>query len=31
MKVKIDWLKLGVEIIRLILAALAGGAAGATL
>lgn len=28
MKVKVNWLQLGVEIIRLILAALAGGAAG---
>lgn len=31
MKVKVNWLQLGAEIIRLILAALAGGAAGATL
>lgn len=31
MKVKIDWLKLGAEIIRLILAALAGGAAAGTI
>lgn len=28
MKVKVNWLQLGVEIVRLILAALAGGAAG---
>lgn len=31
MKVKVNWLQLGVEIIRLILAALAGGAAAGTL
>lgn len=31
MKVKVNWLQLGVEIIRLILAALAGGAAAGTI
>lgn len=31
MKVKVNWLQLGAEIVRLILAALAGGAAGGTL
>lgn len=31
MKVKVNWLQLGVEIVRLILAALAGGAAGANI
>lgn len=31
MKVKVNWLQLGVEIIRLILAALAGGAAASTM
>ena len=31
MKVKINWLQLGAEILRLILAALAGGAAAGTI
>lgn len=31
MKVKINWVQLGVEIIRLILAAIAGGAAATTI